>query len=70
MILAERSNTGITVELHYNRETDSSPLISLVIRTLDESGDEIIRGAHVPPEKALEAFEHPMVYVSDPSPFA
>jgi hypothetical protein len=70
MLLAERHTTGITVELHYNRETDSSPLLSLVIRTQDENGEELIRGAHVPNEEALQAFYHPMVYVADPSPFA
>lgn len=53
--LMEREHSGLRVELRWNRETDST---SVVVTLGDET-----TGAYVPKDKALDAFNHPYVYL-------
>lgn len=59
-ILMERAKGGLTVQLLY-----VSPEIVIRAATEDDS-----RFAVIPPDKAIDAFLHPMVYLEDTLVFA
>ena len=61
-VLMERTDAGITVELIL---TADGRELWLDVRTENEA-----QTAEIAPEKALDAFAHPMLYLHDPSCFA
>lgn len=61
-VLLERNDGGILVEVLYLQDCNEL--------WLGVSTEENHRAVEIPPEKALDAFEHPMMYVEDPHEFS